>query len=1277
MATTPMRQLLAIMADPAIRGSNAADTGLLVLSADLSRLIWANSAAAASFGLAAPGPQETMPDGLLGQLAGSRSLFARKGRATLLLRKAGGFRASVAAELARIAPELGETEGLALLTARQLRPAYDAAGRDAALLREAGPGAEGARLIPTDEIGSVIGDDDLQGAETIAGFAASDAGLAEIAAGASGGLIVARIAEDRLLVLPLVNAPVAREDAAARVGDAASADVTGADAGGPMADGVPSSDASPHEVSSPQDRSVPPGTPEVEEVSSEGTEASVAPPPQTARPVLRSNWGAALPLAGASAAGQDQGNADSDAQVSEHGTLADRAPDADSDEIAEPATLDAATTVAPEDALTSAPESAPMAAEEDAAPATPEDEAEPDLPAAPPSRTGTLQTTRRHSAWGGLASQGRADGESREEPTQDAKTSEPDREPTGTTAPTGAGAPTFAQPSEPSDAESDDAKASADGAGNEDRADVTAPDIRPATAADFLGAGRKAEEPAGDFSPQIGGDPVRFVWRVDSEGRFRSLSPEFAAAVGPVSAAILDRSVDEVAAAYRLDEDGALRRLFSRRETWSGRTVMWPLQATAKKVPVDLAALPIYARDRSFDGFRGFGVVRLADAEDDPEAIGLAPAAALERAASEAGASEAPAEDHPIPAFMHSIGAPTPPVSFGRRDPEQRPPADHLPAPDETAAEPQRARPGDKVIRLEERRRPQNGHLSQTEEAAFRAIGETLAQGSDPRDLVEAVRAASERIEAIEGERHSEPGEGQTSETKDQADAAPSPATSADGAVAAALDEAYGSLPLPILAQAGDDLVYANREFLDLTGHADVDELKAAGGLEALVQERREGDADFLRLRRANGQSVPIRARMQRATVAGTGCLILSFFATPRLAVMSRELIEAAEETGDAAIRGVFENPVLDLAADGIVLVDEAGLITAMSGAAQQLFDIPAGDVAGRAFLTLFAHESQKSLKPILDGEEEALRGAAPAGDGEAKWYARRDVIGRVAGGGFMALAVSLGRIAGSSGYCAVIHDISRWKRAEEIAEKARASAEASNLQKSTFLSEVASEIRDPVDAMIGFADLMGSESLGPVGNERYLEYLDDIKRSGHQVIDLVTILHDLARVETGRRELSFEAVSLAEIVTEVAAVMAPQANRQRVIVRTHLPSSVPPVVGDHDTIRQITTNLVADAIRATPPGGQLIVSIKHSADTGVSLRFRDSGVGLRQDEIENALRGPGAGHVASGAESGRLGLPLTRALAEANRAEFSIASTPGEGTLVEVRFPPARVLLD
>ena len=1245
MATTPMRQMLALMADPAIRGANAADAVILIFSADLSALLWANSAAAASFDLDLTGRQDSLPENLRGQISASRSLLARKGRAAVRLRPSGMRQVGIHGQLEIVSltatTRNAATDEVAVLTAKAPRPAYGPADRDAALLREAGLDSEdAARLVATEDAATLLENSNAPAADAIAAFVAGNAGLTEIAGGPVGRLLLVKLVEDRIVAIPIEG----------------DADETVLSHEPPLPDGSPAPEGGDDASSSAV------GMPKVDKSPASGRIVATA---------LRSNWGstlaATLPVSERVPAGDDEPRESKEA--SRPGLMQ---PDAGDEDIApledEAAVRPASVDALPFDGGTVPEEAATDLNERSPAEPVPEVDGSTDIPQAETSPDQHPQTdvtptkgrsARRHTDWGTAPQQPLAatDGEG---PT-DTAASEATIEPNATSD--------RADPDGSEDADGEDEK--------------SAPEVRLATTADFPIVPDDGGEPRvpSDFSPQVGGEPARFVWRVDRDGRFRSLSPEFAAAVGPESAAILERTVEEVARAYRLDGDGALRRLFARRETWSGRTVMWPLETTTLKVPVDLAALPIYARDRSFDGFRGFGVVRLSDTENDPDAIGLAPAEAFLRAKAapepEALPGNENSDESHMPAFMRTIAA-GPTTSFGRRDPEQRPTPGYDRA-DPQEATPSASKPGDKIIRLEERRRPQNGNLSQTEEAAFRAIGETLAQGSDPRDLVGAVRAASERIDAIEGQRTADLlAEDQLTGGEDAADRSGASGERAfDADVAAALEQAYGSLPLPILAQAGDDLVYANREFLDLTGHDDVAALREAGGLEGLVLERRQGDADCLRLKRANGQPLAIRARMQRTSVAGVGCLILSFFATPRLAVLSRDLTEAAaEEPSDTVIRGVFDNPVLDLAADGIVLLDDSGLITAMSGAAQQLFDVPAGDVAGRPFLTLFAHESQKGLKPILDGTDTS-QNAAIAGQGKTKWYARRDVIGRVADGGFAPLSVSLGRVPGTSGFCAVIHDITTWKRAEETADKARAHAEASNLQKSTFLSEVANEIRDPVDAMIGFADLMGSETLGPVGNERYLEYLGDIKRSGHQVIDLVTILHDLARVETGRRELTFEAVSLAEIVAEVTAVMAPQANRNRVIVRTHLPSSVPPVVADHDTIRQVTTNLVADSIRATPAGGQLIVSIKHDAETGVTLRFRDSGVGMRQDEIDTALKVPGSSAAASGAESGRLGLSLTKALAEANRADFSISSTPGEGTLVEVSFPPSRVLLD
>ena len=1003
----------------------------------------------------------------------------------------------------------------------------------------------------------------------------------------------------------------------------------------------------------------------------------------------------------------------------------------------------------------------------------------------------------------------------------------------------------------------------------------------------------QAEPVEAPFRPDFGRSAARFVWRIDADGRFRSVSPELAAAVGPKPADIVDRPFADVARSFGIDTDGEVAGLLARRDTWSGRTVLWPVENAAKRVPVDLAALPVYSRDRAFDGFRGFGVVRLSDAVDAPVAFnaagnpahgsddrggapendGSAASADVNESASFAALPAAANTDGPNPedrstalsaseameilAMVSESAEP----QFGRRAPADRPSvAEEVFAADQDGERPAStdALPDAKVIRLEERRGRRDPFLSKDEQAAFRAIGETLgdeerpdAEGGLPdvrsdekrradaatpagrstAPLEQAIRAAGLRVEAfersetpqgaseapaetrgiaaVEQPRGAHAGrsdgdgdggstgsddvdrtasacgetggpldrEGDAGETglrpieeragvEDGDDddtasttaaesvndgdaargiastsvgdtAAPSVLTrrwnpieeladSADGASSDTLDTApddtkadpaadeelfdelatvYGSLPLPVLVQLRETLVYGNREFFDLTGYQDIAALNDAGGLAHLYAEEKTGDGlsddGGMAVSRADGETVGVRTHMQRSTINGRSCLVMSFFATPwasaaaiRQAAAPESAISSlalgavtlrdragagagtangGEDDDAATLRQTVEElyAVLAAATDGVVLLSPDGMIRSMNEPAHALFGIARDDAGGRPFVTLFAHESQKAAADYLDMLRSG-QGHVPAGEG-------REVIGRVAEGGFVPLQVNLGRLPGTSGWCAVIRDISRRKRVEEELNSARQVAEAASLHKSQFLANISHELRTPLNAIIGFADVIATECFGPIGNERYLEYLDDIKRSGHHVLDLVNDLLDISKIEAGKLELTFEAVPLNEVLSEIVALMQPQANRDRVLVRSNLPTSVPPVVADRRSIRQIALNLVANAIRFTPAGGQIIVSTSCTADGAVYLRFRDSGIGMSDDEIEVAMkpfeqvgptqrtRGEGTG----------LGLPLTKTLVEANRAQFSLSSTPGEGTLVEILFPPQRVLAD
>jgi signal transduction histidine kinase len=274
---------------------------------------------------------------------------------------------------------------------------------------------------------------------------------------------------------------------------------------------------------------------------------------------------------------------------------------------------------------------------------------------------------------------------------------------------------------------------------------------------------------------------------------------------------------------------------------------------------------------------------------------------------------------------------------------------------------------------------------------------------------------------------------------------------------------------------------------------------------------------------------------------------------------------------------------------------------------------------------------------------------------------------------------MTIGRLPSESGFCAVVRDITQWKRAEEDLTQARAVAERASSQKTDFLARISHEIRTPLNAIIGFSELMVDEKFGPVGNDRYRDYLRDINRSGNHVLDLVNDLLDISKIEAGEQEMNYEAVSLNDTLAETVAMMQPQANRERVIIRSSFPSRLPEIVADLRSVRQIALNLLSNAVRYTQAGGQVIVSTSYEASGDIVMRVRDTGIGMSQAEIEQAMkpfkqvntlrrqRGDGTG----------LGLPLTKAMVEANRARFSISSTPGTGTLVEVTFPSTRVLAD
>lgn len=808
-----------------------------------------------------------------------------------------------------------------------------------------------------------------------------------------------------------------------------------------------------------------------------------------------------------------------------------------------------------------------------------------------------------------------------------------------------------------------------------------APPARPAPAE--ISSGVTASKDADATQPGRNSAPVRFVWRTDAEGRFSAISEEFAGVVGTAAADVIGRKFSDVAMIFGFDSDKEIAGLLERRDTWSGRSVLWPVTGTELKIPVDLAALPTYGRNREFEGFRGFGVARPADAVADPEGIGHSLTKDYRPPASQHSTDGSEAKAKPIPTDE--------PAERSDAFVGEKPAPAVVPKPE--------GRQSDKIIRLAEHRAPANDRgLTPVERNAFREIGDRLRRESAgtlsddktdpaaPREddagaLQKSAELAKDQDEetvstAAPADTHAEisdtpPPHEPTGD--DEAIPEPAEQPSRPAVDTTILDK----LPVPVLIHSGDVLHYANRDFLEFTAYASIEELAERGGLDALFGDpyRDETDSERndrkLRLRRGDGLELPVEARLQSVPWKGGKALLLALRKVGRMPVLTPVPGLSIEQKLELESRITELSTIIDTATDGIVLIANDGTIRSISRPAEALFGIDNADVAGKPFTGLFAIESQRAARDYLNGLSE--NGVASVlNDG-------REVIGREAQGRFIPLFMTIGKLPNLGGYCAVLRDITQWKRAEEELTQSRAQAERASSQKTDFLARVSHEIRTPLNAIIGFSELMIDEKFGPIGNDRYRDYLRDINRSGNHVLDLVNDLLDISKIEAGEQEMAYEAVSLNDTLAETVAMMQPQANRERVIIRSSFASRLPEVVADLRSVRQIALNLLSNAVRYTQAGGQVIVSTSYEASGDVVMRVRDTGIGMTTGEIEQALkpfkqinalkraRGDGTG----------LGLPLTKAMVEANRAKFIISSTPGEGTLVEITFPSTRVLAE
>ncbi|WP_375682365.1 ATP-binding protein [Bartonella sp. AP40SXNS] len=352
---------------------------------------------------------------------------------------------------------------------------------------------------------------------------------------------------------------------------------------------------------------------------------------------------------------------------------------------------------------------------------------------------------------------------------------------------------------------------------------------------------------------------------------------------------------------------------------------------------------------------------------------------------------------------------------------------------------------------------------------------------------------------------------------------------------------------------------------------------------------------------------------------------------------------------------------LLDTATDGVLWLDKQGFIQSASRAALALMSYEINELRGQPFSSLFTLQSQplveKYFKSIgIEGKNQVLNRSESA-DLMTKNHKNITVL------------ITIVFLAKQGNYAVMLRDITQTvPSGEKKAEEDK-------------IVGVVHEIRTPLNALIGFAEIMREGRFGSIENERYHGYLRDIISSGKHILSLINQLLECSKINYSDSDNQIDTSLISETFDVISCLRATiafletQANQNGIIMRIVAPPHVPFIPVSRQVFRQIIWNLLSNAIRFTPLGGQIIVHVSYRKER-VKISVSDNGIGMSEEEIIQALQPYGQverkdGRSGDSAFMGTgLGLPMCKAMVEERGGQFLLFSKPNHGTTVEMFFP-------
>jgi PAS domain S-box-containing protein len=367
---------------------------------------------------------------------------------------------------------------------------------------------------------------------------------------------------------------------------------------------------------------------------------------------------------------------------------------------------------------------------------------------------------------------------------------------------------------------------------------------------------------------------------------------------------------------------------------------------------------------------------------------------------------------------------------------------------------------------------------------------------------------------------------------------------------------------------------------------------------------------------------------------------------------------EDAREKAEKMYRVMAEQ-----ASDIIILYADEGKILFASDALWRILKRTVSEIDRSEYLKLVHPDDLAAAMPLetwpADGQTTIATYRVLHGDGHYVWIetTTRAVYG--ASDEFQN-GISVGR------------DVSERKKQELEMQAAREHAEAANKAKSGFLANMSHELRTPLNAIIGFSDIMHEELFGALGDKRYAEYAGLIGESGKLLLDLITDILDMAKIEAGKMELHIERVDLAGAVLDCTRLLQAKARGSDIEIVADIKAGTSDFFADRRAIKQILLNLLSNAVKFSLPGGKIRIETQSLGTNRLKLSVCDDGIGIPANQLarlgkpfEQVCADP---MIAKGGTG--LGLALVQALAQNHGGIMRIESEEGVGTTVTVELP-------